>query len=370
MSLCRSLVIILDDDIGIGDYRKKINDEKRTSGSHRYKNNTEASKLCSKLSHRKHQEATDSVQSRGSRFSWNKSPNLEHRAASPALSTSSQETVIYRRERSESPPYIPITANTEPNLLRSVRISSESYDEEMRPSQGSSTSRGPVSDSNGDSQISNFRVARTTTIDRNLFDSFSQMEASSWSAEIPRNDEHVPTSSNSHIEITPVSDTALSSECRSDTSAETTMWDYVIKTFRRVNSEDDDIMEEERNCEKSKASIMDVFLIPRSEEENLCHNVLIPGLQRLSENRKSLAKIEILRVLHNVEFRASFPSYVNTGVMPWNSECIKHTTRNDDRSFCSMLVLPTLRRLDEERKSFAVLEIQKVLHSLRFGYSV
>ena len=200
--------------------------------------------------------------------------------------------------------------------------------------------------------MSEFTVSQTKSIGRSIFErSHSQ-----------------PYCATSPTEISPGPVSPPPVESSSSSSPQISC-DYEMKAFRQVNPGDDDVLMEVV-CDKSEADMIDVLLVPRSEEETLCCNVLIPALQKLSNERKSLAKLEILRTLHNIEFQTGVPSILNCGMMPWASHSTQYETGHEDKRFCFTLVLPTLKRLDEERKSLALLEIQRVLHSLRFGLPV
>ena len=202
------------------------------------------------------------------------------------------------------------------------------------------------------SSVSEFTVSQTMSTGRSIFES-SQRQ---------------PYCATSPTEILPGPVSPPPAESSSNSSTQISC-EYVIKAFRQVNTGDDDILKEEV-CDKSEADMIDVLLVPRSEEEAFCCNVLIPTLQKLNNERKSLAKLEILRTLHNIEFQTGVPSVLNCGMMSWDSHSSQYETSHEVKRFCFTLVLPTLHRLDEERKSLAILEIQRVLHSLRFGLSV
>ena len=136
------------------------------------------------------------------------------------------------------------------------------------------------------------------------------------------------------------------------------MLDYVIKFFKPVDS-DEDLLIEELEDHKEKVPPKETTRVSRDEDRNFFHNLLVPTLKKLGKERKSLAKLEIHRILHNIEFQTALPS-----MLPSNNEhsqeCNKgNTSEDEDEAFCFSLVVPILNRLDEERKSLAVLEIQR-----------
>ena len=138
--------------------------------------------------------------------------------------------------------------------------------------------------------------------------------------------------------------------------------DSVIKLFQPVDPQSDDLLIEEVDDEKKD----DLSTMPGSEETSFCQNFLIPNLKKLNNERKSFAKLEIHRILHNIEFQAVIPSLFGSNQGHSFSQHYNTMSTDEDERFCFTLIIPTLDRLDEERKSLAILEIQRVLHSVRF----
>ena len=100
-------------------------------------------------------------------------------------------------------------------------------------------------------------------------------------------------------------------------------------------------------------------------DEHCFLHLILSTLCKLGGERRSLAKLEIHRVLHNIENGAKIP----TIVMATDRIPVSVATQNEVKeteNFCRYIVVPALQGLDEERKSLAQLEIQTVLHNFRF----
>ena len=102
-----------------------------------------------------------------------------------------------------------------------------------------------------------------------------------------------------------------------------------------------------------------------------CENMVMPCLVKICGERKSAAKLNIQAVLHNIEFGTSIATTDFSHIKTQNSASVQSPySISQDKAFCMSVINPSLKRLSEEKKSWAKLEIQRVLHEARFSTGV
>ena len=99
-------------------------------------------------------------------------------------------------------------------------------------------------------------------------------------------------------------------------------------------------------------------------DKYFCKHVIISNLGKLSGERKSVAKLNIQAILHNTEFGASIELLDVSKVK--NDDGRESSTAEVDNIFCMTTIIPVLERLSDERKSWAKVEIQRMLYDARF----
>ena len=100
-------------------------------------------------------------------------------------------------------------------------------------------------------------------------------------------------------------------------------------------------------------------------DKYFCRHVIISNLGKLSGERKSVAKLNIHAILHNVEFGASI-ELLDVPKVNNNEGQRANSSAELDNIFCVTTIIPVLRRLSDERKSWAKVEIHRILHDARF----
>ena len=124
------------------------------------------------------------------------------------------------------------------------------------------------------------------------------------------------------------------------------------------------------------------------ETDEFLYSSFLTVFSKIDPEKKSLAKIEMMRILHNLHYDASLPpvgtvknrrlisfsstAAENTGTFEiLNSRTIpcavKSEAENSDAIFFRCMIIPALNRLDEEKKSLAQLEMHKMIHAVRFS---
>ena len=99
-------------------------------------------------------------------------------------------------------------------------------------------------------------------------------------------------------------------------------------------------------------------------DQHFCKHVIISNLG-MSGERKSVAKLNIQAILHNIEFGVSIELLDVSKVK--NEDGQRESSLAEvDNIFCMTTLVPVLKRLSDERKSWAKVEIQRMLHEARF----
>ena len=123
------------------------------------------------------------------------------------------------------------------------------------------------------------------------------------------------------------------------------------------------------------------------ETDEYLYSLLLAVFSKMDREKKSMAKIEIMRILHNLQFDTSVP-YINreknycsisgssTAIEnigtadiphPRNLPCAGNSdSGNSDTIFFRCMVIPVLNGFGEEKKSLAQLEMHKLIHTVRF----
>ena len=166
--------------------------------------------------------------------------------------------------------------------------------------------------------------------------------------------------------------------CMDETSLSTIL--HRNQTFKRNHSVLSPIENEISLKRGKQCSIIDdeteKELKPMSPEpdkdQEFCEHLVLPALGKLCKERKSIAELNVLTLLHNVKFGTSAPLYdVSSAISRCShqesSEAIQGKSAKDV-NLCFNVIVPALRDMTENQNSWTKIEIQRILHEARFKH--